>query len=197
VLATLTRETTWLSSFLICEKDQKNGSFFARNKLAQNIVLPLVPVLFIGAWMLYIQHVLPPSATADASGTRDNWGLPFYSMFQAANWILSRPRHEITFENITTFPAFLSFTVQAFYLLRHWKTSDPVWRMGFPIAVLFLFLGWYVWSEHRNVCRIVLPMTFAFHLLLAKERPKRAWAWLILGNLHFPYGILNFLNYRV
>lgn len=56
--------------------------------------------------------------------------------------------------------------------VHRWR--DPWWRVGIAYAGLMLVLGPAVWEGHPGaVTRILLPMTFAFNLLL----PRLRWFW--------------------
>ncbi|TVR51288.1 MAG: hypothetical protein EA425_07465 [Puniceicoccaceae bacterium] len=82
----------------------------------------------------------------------------------------------------------LALLAQIAWLLVRFVPRLPWWRIGAVFAVLALFLGEAVFEGYIGAyARAVLPLTFAFNLLLVPTR--LGWAFLILGNL----SILAFL----
>jgi hypothetical protein len=78
----------------------------------------------------------------------------------------------------------LSLTLQAMYLLLRPRLTDPIWAFGAGFASLLGLLGNSVWIEQFGYCRVLLPLTFAFNLLIhATERSERFWWWFVVGNL--------------
>ena len=76
----------------------------------------------------------------------------------------------------------VSLTTQAIVLLNRRAWNDPWWRTGMASCVLMVFLGPAVWEgDPSAVTRVVQPMTFAFNVVL----PRNRWFWplFILGNL--------------
>ena len=76
----------------------------------------------------------------------------------------------------------ISLTVQAAVLLfvRDWR--DAWWRAGMGSLLLMTVLGSAVWEGAPGAAtRVVLPMTFAFNMML----PQTRWFWplWLLGNL--------------
>lgn len=82
---------------------------------------------------------------------------------------------------------------QSLFLLRRWRSArEDAWlRLGLPFAVLFWFLGDYVWHGYWAVARSVLPMTFVFLRALVGER--RFVVPLIAGNVYLLHGLYRFL----
>jgi hypothetical protein len=88
----------------------------------------------------------------------------------------------------------LSLAAQASYLFLKPKTTDPTWAFGIGFAVLLIFLGDSVWAEQIAYCRVLLPLTFAFNLLLhATERGARFWGWFTVGNIGLAGSLLTLL----
>jgi hypothetical protein len=81
---------------------------------------------------------------------------------------------------------------QSIYLLLHWRDADPWLRLGLPFAVLFWFLGDFVWHGYWAVARTTLPMTFAFNRALLRD--QRACTHLISGNLFVLHSVYRFVG---
>jgi hypothetical protein len=76
----------------------------------------------------------------------------------------------------------IAITVQFLYLVLRPQWRQAWWRVGVSFALLTIFLGDAVWEgEPGAASRVLLPMQFAFNVLV----PSRRW-WLpilLLGNL--------------
>ena len=76
----------------------------------------------------------------------------------------------------------VSLTTQFTVLLSSRAWNNPWWRTGVASCVLMVFLGPAVWQSYPGaVTRVLLPMTFAFNIVLSRNR----WFWplFVLGNL--------------
>ena len=76
----------------------------------------------------------------------------------------------------------ISIATQALVLFTALAWHNAWWRVGVGSAVLMIFLGPAVWEGYPGaVTRVLLPMTFAFNIVL----PKNRWFWplFVLGNL--------------
>lgn len=77
-----------------------------------------------------------------------------------------------------------SLTLQALYLALRPRPADPAWGLGAGFVVLLLCLGPTVWIEQIAYCRVLLPLTFAFNLVLHGHlRGPAFWAWFVAGNI--------------
>lgn len=86
-----------------------------------------------------------------------------------------------------------SLALQALYLVLRPRPSDPAWGLGAGFVVLLLCLGPMVWAEQIAYCRVLLPLTFAFNLVLhAQLRGRAFWAWFVAGNIGM-IGALGFI----
>lgn len=81
--------------------------------------------------------------------------------------------------------------LQAATLLVFRRTSEPWWRIGIVYAALLVFLGPWVWSGYWAACRVVLPLTLAFNLLLPAHRAF--WPLFLAGNLPLLHAVWRFL----
>ena len=85
----------------------------------------------------------------------------------------------------------LALAIQAGCLFRYRQPATAWWRVGVAYAGLMVFLGSWVWSGYWGACRVVLPMTIAFNLLVPGSRAF--WAWWICGNIALLHGVWRFL----
>ncbi len=78
----------------------------------------------------------------------------------------------------------VALTVQAAYIAWSRTWQAPWWRLAAAFAVLLFIVHGAVWEGHPGaVTRVVLPLKFGFNALLARDRPRAFWTWLVLGNL--------------
>ena len=80
----------------------------------------------------------------------------------------------------------LSLAAQGLYLVVRRRYADPWWRVGVAYLGLMLLLDQVLADPVTGaITRVLLPLTVAFNVQLARERrPSRFWPWLALGNLH-------------
>jgi hypothetical protein len=80
----------------------------------------------------------------------------------------------------------LSLVVQAIYLIVRPAPRLPWWRIGGGYILLMLVMDPILWSPNTGaITRVLLPLTFGFNILLAREQPSlRFWGLFVAGNLH-------------
>jgi hypothetical protein len=80
----------------------------------------------------------------------------------------------------------LSLGAQALYVFVQRGYEEPWWRVGVAYAVLMLLLDHVLANPVTGaITRVLLPMTIAFNILLARrDAPRHFWPWMLLGNLH-------------
>ena len=80
----------------------------------------------------------------------------------------------------------LSLIVQAVYLIVRPERRAPWWRVAAGYVVLMLLMDPVLWAPSTGaITRVLLPMTCAFNILLAREQPSGLfWGWFVAGNLH-------------
>ena len=162
-----------------------------RNKL-QNmdvkhlIISTLIMVLPITLWVLYVHALMP---TGSAAGYH-NFSHPLsgisnklYDAIPAMikGWAgASSSRHaSLLFEVLCP----LSLAIQAIYLVSKPRVGSQAWRFGIGFVILLSILGESVWVEQYAYCRILLPLTFSFNLLIHKhESGARFGTWYFIGN---------------
>ncbi len=85
----------------------------------------------------------------------------------------------------------IALTVQFLYLVLRPQWQQAWWRVAVSFALLMVFLGDAVWEgEPGAVSRVLLPMQFAFNVLVPSGR--RWLPVLLLGNLTLFVGPLLF-----
>ena len=143
------------------------------------------------AWMLYLfvaggglqQAVGHGNFAAPLTGFATEWGATLSAVRDDGLGEFSRAR----------LFAMVGITVQFLVLLFSGAWRNPWGRAGIASCVLMLFLGPAVWEGVPNAAiRVLLPMTFAFNLVL----PRGRWFWplALLGNLSVLAGLETVLS---
>jgi hypothetical protein len=179
-LAGLGRETNLLGSGLLADRVPRNwrqGLTLARTLLV--VVTPYV------LWSLYVRSRWswfafsnPASFSVPFSAYVAKWAV-MWSDLRAGGWT-SLARFDLA--------VLVSLTVQAGFLLARLQWRDAWWRMGAAYGLFLPFLSAAVWEGSPGaVVRVLLPMTFAFNVLVVRSR----WFWplAILGNLSVLHGL--------
>ncbi len=79
----------------------------------------------------------------------------------------------------------LALAVQACFLAIRLDVGERWWRVGAGYVLLMLVMNEVLWAPATGaMTRVVLPMTVAFNVLLARDRGARFWPWFVMGNLH-------------
>jgi hypothetical protein len=88
----------------------------------------------------------------------------------------------------SSFLSLLALTTQGVTLVVRNEWRSPWWRVGMGYVALLSVLGEAVWEGNPGAAsRVLLPVTFAFNILL----PGNRWFWplLILGNANIAFGL--------
>ena len=86
----------------------------------------------------------------------------------------------------------ISLLVQVIYLFAKPHFNSHSWLLGIGFAALFLLMGYNSWNDLYAYTRTLLPLTFAFNLLLEKFEKRRSFiTWFILGNFGMTWMIFN------
>lgn len=182
-LGNLTKETNILGAFAL-----HLGPTSPR-RWGQTAGLLAATILPLAAWLWYVQHRFQAAAGAAGLGNFD-WPLVGAARHIAA-CAAGLARGDFDGRYSMGFAAVVGLGLQAWVLWRHPNLSQPWWRVGAAYSLLLLFLGSWVWSGYWAAQRAVLPMTFAFNLLL----PANRWFWptWVLANLTILHAIWRFL----
>ena len=149
-------------------------------RLPAALALALLPLLI---WYDYLRSIYRSNTLAGTSqlvwpgaGLAETWG----------RHIADAARSGLLSTNVFLLCLLLSLAVQAVYLAARRAYPVPWWRVGAAYAVLLLLLDPVLANPLTGaITRVLLPMTVAFNVLIAREeRPARFWTWCVAGNLH-------------
>ena len=143
----------------------------------------------LGLWTLYVHQRFNGSAASEGLG---NFTWPLLGMLTHTKLCF----HELIQGNFDGRYAFGLLAVaglltQAVTIWQLPQFQSPWWRVGAAYSLLLPFLGLWVWSGYWAVCRVVLPLTIAFNLLLPVNR--LFWPLWIAGNLTLLHAVWRFL----
>jgi hypothetical protein len=154
----------------------------AAASLAGKVLLAALPFVL---WSLYVRSVYPTFRYSNP----DSFTVPFEGyftvLFTTIDQIRSSGWHSYARWDVYVL---VGLTTQALFLLLKREWNSPWWRMG-VVYVLFLpMLSPLVWEGYPgSAVRVLLPMTFAFNVLVLRSRAF--WPLVILGNLSVLYGL--------
>ncbi len=187
-LAILTKPTGGL--FLLRYLTSSSPSTSGWKKRAGLVALALFPPVL---WHLYLAGLFPGKLTyisqlgvplqTWASHLVQTWKMFWHDPEPGLNKL---PWHSVRFD----FLALVSLTVQALFLMLRPRGRQAVWWVGLGFAGLFFCLDYRVAASAIDFTRTLLPLTFAFNLLLVDVR--RDWAFLVLflaGNAGLIQGV--------
>ena len=184
-LAGLGRETNILAGAALVDRPTRLSALLTLAAQAVAVVLPLV------FWLAYLR-LSHPGADFDL-GSSGNFAAPFTGMFE--EWRVTFA--ELGAEGWASFARFdlmavLGVTLQGLFLVvtavRKWRL--PWHRVGLAYAVLMVFLGTAVWEGYPGAyTRVLLPMVWAYNILLPRERPWLFWPLVLAGNLSILNGL--------
>jgi hypothetical protein len=175
----LARETNLLAAVMLTPGDRRAPVMVAKAALnACVIVLPLF------VWLTYVQAHFGGSGM----GLR-NFALPLSAYIEKWQVTLVEigERGWRWWAHFSLY-ALISLTVNALFLLRRVQWRDPWWRVGAAYGAMLVVLGPAVWEGYPGAAtRVVMPLTFAFNVLLFKD----GWSWplFLLGNLTVLHGL--------
>jgi hypothetical protein len=158
-----------------------------QKKYARRIALSLlITFLPVTLWILYV-YLRIPSGT---SGINENLVLPFFGIANKISAAVYNLTTGITDSSLHQSAIFIfevicpiSLLVQALYLAAKPRISSATWRFGIGFVALLSILGENVWIEQFAYCRVLLPLTFAFNLLIHKhEEGKKFIGYYVMGN---------------
>jgi len=175
----LFKETTALSYLAGLPPQHKFRDLLRTRTLVTGILM----VLPLALWLSYVYKYFPSGAGA---GIR-NFALPFTDLLPTLADVavaLSGIESLLPIERIFHLLSLPSLAIQAIYLIVRPQWGDRAWFVGFGFALLLPMLGSNVLSDAHAYTRVLLPMTFAFNVLIHKQ--ERGWTylfWLIVGNI--------------
>lgn len=202
--AALTRETSVLAALAGLDFRRPFAETWRRN--LGYLLLAGVPITL---WVAYISHRFDGLQSAAGIG---NFGFPLVAMADrlrsgVADWIVLGPTGEVKAagpfgwlyldERLHEVLSVLALFFQGLYLVLRRDGSSAVWRTGLMFTILCAVFGPAVWGWTGAAARVLLPMTAAFYLCLAREEDDRwFWPFAILGSVALPFGVYEFWNYQ-
>jgi hypothetical protein len=188
--ACLVRETSILQILALGRPERGRGG------LTRLLVTWALVSLPVAAWFVYVWwNVGPPELPG-----RAQIAPPFVSLatklLAAGNdlWETVRGGNRLfpkTFELLAP----MSLAVQAIYLIRHPRVSSRAWRFGVGFVVLLFCVGHGIWVEQYAFCRVLLPLTAAFNLLVHEHEERASYArWFFAGNVGMIWMLLKVLR---
>jgi hypothetical protein len=175
------RETNLLSGSLLLPARKHLGSVTRAVLQAALIVAPLA------LWLLYLDRLeLSPFVSQ-----RETFSPPLVSFVGKWRATIGELRAEAWQGSLARLSllSLVAMTTQAVVLLCWYRWyAHPWWRVGIVYVGLMAVLGPTIWAGYPGAfVRILLPVTFAFNILL----PASRWFWplLVLGNANILQGI--------
>ena len=145
-------------------------------------------LLPLAIWLLYVDARLPGASAGGLLGS-NNFSLPFLAWGQHILDSIRSMRPSAMGE----IAACLSLGAQAIYLIAFPRQESPIWRMGIGFALLYFCLGSAVFVNQLAYGRVVLPLTFAFNLLLWQKEARGFLLWFLAGNAGIALGFATSL----
>lgn len=178
-LGHLAKETNVLATFALAIDRPVN---------ARRWISLIVAVTPLAAWLVYVAYRFPEPSEAGFG----NFSWPFFGIAEhlgiSVAGIISG-QHDGRY--IFGLLAVIGLLLEAIVLWKRPALANPWWRVGVAFSLLLIVLGPWVWSGYWAACRAVLPLTFAFNLLLPTGRAF--WPLWTLGNLTLLHGLWRFL----
>jgi hypothetical protein len=148
------------------------------------VVVAIIPLLL---WQDYLFSIYRRHSFTN----QNQLAMPFSALLRKWDVIASGlMRNGPSPSRVLALLATLGLNVQAVFLLASYRTHrDSVWwRLAMPYVVLMFVLNFAVWSGYPGAAsRVLLPMTFAFNILLNRGATRYFWLWYALGNAALCY----------
>jgi len=182
-LSGLGRETNMIGSGLLVERMPRSRKAWL--DVAAKAAVVVLPFML---WALYVHSVypeLPYSKQANFSlplaGYLQKWSATVGEISRLG-WTKTGARFECLM--------LIGLTTQAIFLAIRRDWTSAWWRMAVPYCVLFLVTSYIVWEGEPSAApRVLLPMSFAFNILIARLPGRWFWPLAVLGNLSVLSGI--------
>jgi hypothetical protein len=177
--ACLVKETSILQILAVGWPERERGG------ATRHLVTWALMLLPVAVWVVYLWWNLAEPALP----ARGQITLPFVGLatklLAAGNDLREAVRGgNLLFPRTFELLAPTSLALQAIYLLRYSRLSSRAWRFGAGFAALLPFLGNNIWAEQYAFCRILLPLTAAFNLLVHEHEERATYArWFFAGNV--------------
>ena len=166
-LAALFRETSILSFPALVWINREHPP----RRLVWLIPLLIAPVTL---WFLYVRLQTP----------RQSLELNLFTPPFVSWWAKIAPQLTRSPTPIGELLAPIAIAIQAAYFAFRPRLGSSWWRWGVGWAMLAVVIGAPIWEEQIGYCRVLLPLTIAFNVLVYQH--ERNWSyrlWFLLGNL--------------
>lgn len=179
----LGRETNMIGSGLLVSRMPRTGrEILAVCRTAACVALPFF------LWSLYVSSIYPgftysnpASFSTPFSGYLTKWSTTLRE-YQLGGW------HSEARFNLAVL---VGLSVQMAFVALRWEWKNAWWRMAAPYCLLFAMTSFAVWDGMPGAApRVLLPLTFAFNVLVARMEGWRFWVLVILGNVSVVTGIV-------
>ena len=181
-LAGLGRETNLVAGGAVVDRIPRT-----RDELLRLAGLGAIMVLPYLLWSLYVRSIYPAFRFSNPASF--SWPLAGY----LGKWWITLGEFRLygsQSELWLTLAVLIGITIQAGYLLVRRNWTNPWWRVGAAYAVVLPFLSPLVWDGYPGAAgRVVVPISFAFNILLARDDTRWFWLLAILGNLSVLVGL--------
>ena len=178
----LGRETNLIGSGLLVSRMPGTGrEILALFGKAACVVLPFF------LWSLYVSVIYPGFSYTNP----DSFAMPFSGYLTKWSATLGEYYQYGWHSNARFSLAILiGVSVQVAFLALRWEWKSAWWRMAAPYCALFAVTSYAVWGGLPGAApRVLLPLTFAFNVLVARLEGWSFWTLVILGNLSVVSGI--------
>lgn len=179
-LSGLGRETNLLASGLLVNRLPRTRE--ALQSTGGQLALAALPFVL---WSLYLRSVYPRFQYSNPDSFAPSFEGYFTKWFITIVELRFSGWQSAAHDNLLTL---VGLTTQAIFLFARREWASPWWRMGVMYCVLMPTLSVAVWDGYPGAAlRLLLPMTFAFNVLVVQSR----WYWplAILGNLSVVQGL--------
>ena len=148
-------------------------------RLAGACLVAIAPLLI---WQDYLWSIYRGTSAAAGFG---HITPPFLAYLHKWSVTLSGIRAEgLSGASLSAFCTTAALTVQLLYLIVSPAWREPWWRLAAGFGLLMLVVNDAVWEGSPGAAtRVLLPLTFGFNVLLARQ-PRGFWWWFVCGNLH-------------
>ncbi|MCX7422795.1 MAG: hypothetical protein NT013_25100 [Planctomycetia bacterium] len=166
-VAALFRETSALSFPALAWIDREHPP----RRLAWLVPLLVAPVTL---WFVYVRLQTP----------RHSLELNLFSFPFVGWWEKIAPQLTRRPQPLVELLAPIAIFVQVTYFALRPRLASRWWRWGCGWAALAVVVGAPIWEEQIGFCRILLPLTVAFNVLVYQhERNRHYVLWFLFGNL--------------
>jgi hypothetical protein len=182
----LCRETALLALVdAVCVRHRDDAQRGRSAILWDRFRLACVAAAPLAGWCLYVRWRVGP--------THDVWGNFAWPFFGLVGKWASIPREFFQTEDLPlalfSLLTLAGLTFQALYIAVTFDRTSRWSRLGAAYLFLAASLSAEVWEGLPGAaCRVLLPMTLAFNLLVAQRRAS--FAWILIGNLTVFSGLL-------